>query len=120
MAAEVNPRADQRVGTARRNAGEPGQHVPHDGACERAEHHAGVDSACIHDAGAESIGDVEAEHQEGHEIEESRPEHRVSGLQHTRRDYRGDGICSIVQPVEKVEQQGDCDEGDQDRCCERC
>ena len=107
--------ADQRVRTGRGNPERPGDQVPDDGAHQRREDHGGIDDARFDDAGADRIGDVEPEHQEGDEIEEGGPEHRILRAQHPRRHDRCDRIGGVVQPVEEVEQQRDRDQEDQNR-----
>ena len=57
---------------------------------------------------------LQAEHQEGDEIEERRPEHRILRPQHAGRDDGRDRIGGVVQSVEEVEQQRDGDQSDQD------
>ena len=68
----------------------------------------------LDDAGADGVGDIDAEHPERHEIEERRPEHRILRTQHPGRHDRRDRIGGVVQPVEEVEQQRDRDQSDQD------
>ena len=65
------------------------------------------------DARADGVGDVQAEHQEGDEVEERRPDHGVARRQHPGRDDGGDGIGGVVQAVQEVEDQGDGDQDDQ-------
>jgi hypothetical protein len=77
-------------------------------------HHRRVD-----DPGADRIGDVQAEHREGDEIEKSRPEHRILRPQHPGRDDGRDRVRSIVQAVQEVEQQRDRDQDGQDRKTQR-
>ena len=60
-------------------------------------------------------GDVQAEHQEGDEVEERRPDHGVLRPQHAGRDDGGDRVGGVVQAVEEVEQQRDGDQADQNR-----
>ena len=69
----------------------------------------GVDDAGLDDAGADGVGDMQPEHQEGDEIEERRPQHRVLRAQHPGRYDGRDRVGGVVQPVEEVEQQRDCD-----------
>ena len=69
-----------------------------------------IDHARLDDAGADGVGDVEPEHQEGDEIEEGRPEHRILRAQHPGRHDRRDRIGGVVQAVEEVEQQRDRDQ----------
>ena len=78
-----------------------------------AEHHPGVDDARLDDALADRLGDVEAEEQEGDEVEERRPQHRVARAQHARRDDGRDRVRGVVQPVQEIEQQGDEDQPDE-------
>ena len=56
---------------------------------------------------------MQAEHQKGDEIEESRPAHGITGRQHPGGDDGGDGIGRIVQTIEKIEEQRDGDEAGQ-------
>ena len=69
----------------------------------------------VDDALADGLRDVQAEEQEGDEVEERRPEHRVLRLQHARRDDGRDRIGGIVQAVQEIEQQRDADQADQQR-----
>ena len=78
-----------------------------------------VDDAGLDDAGADGLGDMKPEHQEGDEIEERRPQHGVLRPQHSGRDDRRDRIGGVVQSVEEVEQQRDCDQSDQNRKTKR-
>jgi len=66
------------------------------------------------DAGADGLGHVQAEEQEGDEVEPRRPGHRVAGLQHPGGDDGGDGIGGVVQPVQEVERKRDSDQQRQD------
>jgi hypothetical protein len=52
---------------------------------------------------------VEAEHQEGDEVEERRPQDRVLRPQHPRRHDGRNRIGGVVQSVQEIEQQRDCD-----------
>ena len=79
------------------------------------EDHGGVDDARRDDAGADGGGDVQAEHSEGDEIEEGRPEHGILRAQHAGRDDGRDRIGGVVQAIEEVEQQRDRDQNDQNR-----
>ena len=105
--------ADERVRARGWDAADPGDDVPDDRAHERAEHHPGVDDARLDDALADRLGDVEAEEQEGDEVEERRPQHRVARAQHARRDDGRDRVRGVVQPVQEIEQQGDEDQPDE-------
>src|SRR4029450_2051449 len=71
------------------------------------------------DPGADGVSDVEPKHHEGDEVEERRPEHRVVRPEHPRRDDGRDRVGGIVQSVEEVEQQRECDQPDQDRKTKR-
>ena len=79
-----------------------------------------VDDMRVDDAGAERLGDVQAEEQEGDEVEERRPGHRVARPEHARRHDGGDRVGGVVQAVEEIERQRDGDQADQQRKCERC
>ena len=107
--------AHQRMRRTRRNAEHPGGDVPGDGADQRAQDDARIDDPGIDDPGPQGLRHMEAEEQEGDEVEERRPEHRVLRAQHPRRDDGGDGIGRVVQAVEEVEEQGDGDEAGQRR-----
>ena len=62
------------------------------------------------DAGADGLRHVQAEEQEGDEVEERRPDHRVLRAQHARRDDGGDRIGGVVQAVEEIERERDGDQ----------
>ena len=59
--------------------------------------------------------ETHAEEQEGNEIEERRPDHRVLWAQHPRRHHRCDRVGGIVQAIEEIERERDGDQRDQDR-----
>ena len=105
--------ADQGVRAARRDAQPPGDHVPGDGAHERAEDHVRVDDVRGDDAGADRLRHVQAEEQEGDEVEKRRERHRLQRPQHARRDHGCDRVCCVVEAVEEIEQEGDGDQADQ-------
>ena len=63
---------------------------------------------------ADRLGDMQAEEQEGDEIEERRPGDRVLRPQHAGRDDGGDRVGRVVQAVEEIEGQRDGDQPDQD------
>jgi hypothetical protein len=73
--------ADQRMRTgARRYAGEPGHDVPRRSRRSPAPQRSTCGrrrSSALDDAPADRLRDVQAEEQEGDEVEEGRPEHRV-------------------------------------------
>ena len=73
----------------------------------------------LDDAGADGVGDMQAEHQEGDEVEERRPQHRILRPQHAGRDDGRDRVGRVVQAVEEVEQQRDGDQADQNRKTKR-
>ena len=62
------------------------------------------------DAGADGVGDVQAEEQEGDEVEERRPGDGVARRQHPGGDDGGDGVGGVVQAVQEVERQRDGDQ----------
>jgi hypothetical protein len=97
------------VRTARRYAQSPRDQVPDDGANQSGKYHLRIDDTGLDDSGTNGMRDVEPEHREGDKIEERRPEHRVLRPQHPRRDDGRNRIGGVVQPVEEVEQQRDCD-----------
>ncbi len=117
--AAADQSADQGVRTGGRNAQSPGDQVPDDGADQGGEYHLRIDDAGFDDAGADGVRDVEPEHQEGDEIEERRPQHRILRPQHPGRDDGRDRVGGVVQSVEEVEQQRDCDQSDQNRKTKR-
>ncbi len=84
--ARADQAADQRVRRARRgDAGPPGDQVPGDRAHQRAEDH--LRSATRRGSTmprADRVGHVQAEEQEGDEVEERRPHHRVAAAASTR------------------------------------
>ena len=75
----------------------------------------GVDDVGADDARADRLGDMQAEEQEGDEVEERGPEHGILRPQHARRDDGGDGIRCVVQAVQEVEEQRDADQADEKR-----
>ena len=111
--------ADQRVRAARRNTEEPRDQIPDDGAGQRAEHDARIDDLRFDDAGAERLRHVQAEHQEGDEIEERRPGDGVLRAQHARRHDGGDRIRRVVEAIEEIECQGERDQRNEQRQGER-
>jgi hypothetical protein len=87
----------------------PGDQVPDDSTHQRGEDHLGIDDAGFDDPGADGVGDVKPEHEKGDEIEERRPQHGVVRPQHPGRYDRRNRVGGVVQSVEEVEQQRDCD-----------
>ena len=71
-----------------------------------------VDDVRRDDPGADGLRHMQAKEQEGDEIEERSPDDRDTGRKHARRDHRRDRICGVMQPVEKIEDEGDRDQRD--------
>jgi hypothetical protein len=92
-----------------RNPQSPCDQIPDDRADEGCKDDRHIDHAGLDDPGADGTGDVEPEHQEGDEIEERRPEHRVLRPQHAGRYDRRDRVGGVVQSIEEVEQERDGD-----------
>ncbi len=105
--------ADQRVRTAGRDPGPPREDVPRDRPGEGAEDHPGVDDVGGDDALAERLRDVQAEEQEGDEVEERGQHHRALRRKHARRDDGRDGVGGVVRPVDEVEEQREADQPDE-------
>jgi hypothetical protein len=97
------------VRAAGRYSQSPGDQVPDYSADQRGEDHLAIDNAGLDDAGADRASDVKAEHHEGDEIEECRPQNGVLRPQHPGGHDRGDRVGGVVQSVEEIEQQRDCD-----------
>jgi hypothetical protein len=108
--ARAHQAADQRVARRGWDAGQPGDDVPGDRAGERAEHQPVGDLGDVDDAGADGLGHVQAEEDEGHEVEERGPGDGVAGAQHARGDDGGDRVGRVVQAVQEVERQRDGDQ----------
>jgi hypothetical protein len=111
--------ADQRMRARRRDAEPIGDDLPGDRADQRAEddtraHHIGLD-----DTTADGFGDMQPEHQEGDEIEERRPGHRIVRAQNTGGHDGGDRVRRVIHAVEEVERQRDCNQPDEQRQSER-
>ena len=51
--------------------------------------------------------------EKGHEVEESRPKHRLERRQNLGRDNGGYGIGRIVESIDKIEYQTEKDNGNQ-------
>lgn len=58
---------------------------------------------------------MQAEEQEGDEIEEGRPRDRILRPQHPGGDDGGDGIGGVMQTVQEIEEQRDGDKADEQR-----
>ena len=98
--------ADQRV---RRTAGDavvPGQHVPGDGADQRAEHHVRVHHPRLHDALADGGRHAQVKDEDRDQVEEGREHHRRGRLEHAGGDHGGDRVRRVVEAVHEVERQG--------------
>src|SRR6476659_8669193 len=104
-----------------RNAQPVGDELPGDGACQRAEDDTGVDNAGFDDAATHRLGDMQAEHEEGDEVEEGSPRHGMMRPQDTGRDDGGDRVGRIVHAVQEIEGDGDGDQrkqqGKRKRAC---
>lgn len=66
----------------------------------------------VDDALADGPGDVQAEEEEGDEVEEGRLEDRVPRRKNARGDDCGDGIGGIVEAVDEIEHEGEDDQKD--------
>ena len=51
--------------------------------------------------------------EKGHEVEESRPKHRLERRQNLGRDNSGYGVGRIVEAIDKIEHQAEKDNGNQ-------
>ena len=100
---------DQGVRTGGRYSQSPCDQVPDDGADQGGEYHLGVDDTGFDNPGANGARDAEPEHQEGDKIEKCGPQHGVLRTQHPGGHDRRDRVGGVVQTVEEVEQQRDCD-----------
>ncbi len=60
---------------------------------------------------------MQAEEEEGYEIEEGRPRNGILRPQHPGGNDRGNGICGVVKTVQKIEEQCNGDEADKQRQC---
>ena len=97
--------ADQRVRRRRRQAVVPGDHVPGDGADQRAEDQVVVDERRVDDALADRGRDLEVEQHDRDEVEEGRPHHGLIRLQHAGRDDGRDRVRGVVEAVHEVERR---------------
>ena len=104
--ARARQAADQRVRARRRDAVPPRDHVPRDGADQRAEHHVLVDDARLDDALADGGRHLELEDEDRHHVEEGGKSHRVLRLEHAGGHHRGDRVGRVVEAVHEVECQG--------------
>jgi hypothetical protein len=115
MAAAVGVRPFQGVGAGGRDTCEPGDDVPGNRPHQGAEDHRVVHDFGRDNARSHRIGDMQAEHREGDEIEKGRPEHGIARRQNPGRNHGGDGIGGVVQTVEEIEDQGDAHQHVKDR-----
>ena len=97
--------ADQGVRRAAGNTVDPGDDVPANGTNQGTEHDVRIHNTRLNNALAHSGCHAQMEDKNRHHVEERSEHHRMSGLEHPRRDYGGDGIGSVVKAVHKVEQQ---------------
>ena len=72
--------ADEGVGGAGRQPQVPGDHIPDAGAHEGGEDDASVHDRDVDNALADGVGDVQAEEQEGDEVEEGGPDDGLAGV----------------------------------------
>ena len=56
------------------------------------------------------FGDLGAEDEGGHEVEERRPDDRHARREHAGRDDGGDGVGGVVEAVDEVEDERDEDD----------
>ena len=111
--ARAQQAADQRMAGGRRDAQPPGDQVPGDRPHQRAEDDLRVDDAGVDDALAHRFGHMQAEEEEGDEVEEGGPGDRILRFQHAGRHDGRDRVGGVVQAVQEIEQQGDTDQRDQ-------
>ena len=97
--------ADQRMRGTRRDAVVPGDQVPGDRADQRAEDHVVVDRDGIDDALADGRRHFQVEDEDGDEVEERRPRHRVMRAQHAGRDDRGNRVRGVVKAIHEIERK---------------
>ena len=94
---------NQRMRATRRDAADPSDDVPGNGPHQCAEHNERVYDVCLENALADGLGDMKPKEQEGDEVEEGCPEHRVLRAQHPCGNDSRYGIRRVMQPVQKVE-----------------
>ena len=99
--------ADQRMRRARREAQVERDEVPADGADETGEDHAHREHAGgrVDHVVGDRRGHLGAEHGEGDEVEEGRPDDGVLRPEHPGGDDGGDRVGRVVEAVREVESE---------------
>lgn len=64
-----------------------------------------------HQIPADRFSDSRAKESEGDKVEGRRPHHSITGGQHPRRNYRGNGVRGIVKTVGEIKDE--CDQNDE-------
>src|SRR5262249_49805516 len=79
---------------------------------EPGQDHPVVDDVRIDDALAHRLGDLHAETEGGHEVEEGGPHYGLQRREHAGGDDGGDRVGGVVKAVDEVEDQGDQNDED--------
>jgi hypothetical protein len=108
-----NQPADQRMRAARWDPSPPGDQIPDNRRRKAAKITRGVTMAGSMRPVPSVCATVQAEEQEGDEIEEGGPKHRQPRRQHPGGDDGGNGVGGVMQAVEKIEQQRHGDQAEQ-------
>jgi len=62
---------------------------------------------------ADGLGHRHSDHQRSDEVEDGGKRYSNLGLEGPGVDDGGDGVAAIVKAVEEIEEEGDCDYGDE-------
>jgi hypothetical protein len=97
--------ADQGVRGRGRDAVVPGDDVPDDRAHEGAKHHILVNDMRVDGTRTHRLGHVDADGEDGDEVEQRGHGNRGLGFQHPGRHHRRNRVGGVVEAVHEVEDQ---------------
>ena len=93
----------------------PRDHIPEGRAHKSPEDHGSINGGGRDDAAAQRLRNMQPKEQEGDEVEESGPCHSHLRPEHTGGHNRRDGIGRIMEAVDEVKQQGQCNQAHKQR-----
>src|SRR5215208_1994450 len=88
----------------------PGDKVPYDRTQQPTQDDVGIYDADIDQPLADGLCHRSADHECGNEVEERRPHHRHSGLEHPGGNDSCNGVGAVVKAIDEVEDQRNSDD----------
>ena len=89
----------------------PGDEVPYNRSQQASQDHTGIHHNGIDQPPAHGLCHRGADHECRYEVEEGGPDDCHAGAEDPGGDYGGDRVGAVVEAVDEVEGQSDCDDG---------